>query len=91
MTEKDGPSASEVARQLKIYEALVAGIERRHEVLDAVFDSADPFDAMDAVGRLLNVEQEPASAVIEMQFRGLVGDTRSRLMDRLEELRAQSS
>lgn len=84
-------SADEVNFQLRIFEALLAAIERRHEVSDVVFASASPFEAQESVQALLGIEQDAAAAVIDMQIRRLTADSRDFITNRVAELRAQAT
>lgn len=84
-----GPDPDETARQLRIFEALLVAIERRHEVSDVAFSSADPFEAQAAVQSLLGIDHESAAAVIDMQVRRCNADSRTSIAHRVAELRAR--
>ncbi len=90
MTQTDGPSAEDLGRQIKICEALVAATEQRQEVFDVVCASPDPWAAQQALRDLLGIEEEPASAVVNLQVRNFTVEFRGRIADRLAELRTQA-
>lgn len=80
--------ARRTARQLLIHEALLLALDRRTEVLEAVYDADDAFAARKGVQSLLNIGDEPAAAVLDMQMRRFTARDRQYLVDRVAELRA---
>lgn len=86
MTDQD----QSVARRA-IADALLTALERRHEVLDAIVDSADRESALKAVAELLGKSQIGAEAVMGMSFDQLTKDSRRRIGAELDDLNSQLS
>lgn len=76
-----------LVEQLAIIEAIALGMERRSEVFAAVEAAEDSEDALARVRALLGVDDEGASAVLEMQLRRLTREQRERWTARRDELR----
>ena len=68
--------------------ALVRALERRHEVLDAVVDSADHQAAVATVAELLGTSESNAEAVLGLKFSALTKAARDRIQGELENLDA---
>ncbi|GGO86905.1 hypothetical protein GCM10011584_10240 [Nocardioides phosphati] len=76
-----------LVEQLAIIEAIALGMERRSEVFAAVEAAEDNEEALARVRALLGVDDEGASAVLEMQLRRLTREQRERWTARRDELR----
>ena len=74
-----------------IADALLTALERRHEVLDAIVDSADRDSAVAAITGLLGIPQIGAEAVMGMSFDLLTKDSRKRIAAELEDLNSRLS
>lgn len=70
----------------EITDALLKAMERRHEVLDAIVDSADHAGAVQAIADLLGVTRTGSEAVMGMSFDQLTKDSRHRISEELEDL-----
>ncbi|NLE78545.1 MAG: GNAT family N-acetyltransferase [Rhodococcus sp.] len=68
--------------------ALIRALERRHEVLDAVVDSADHGEALRTVAALLDTSEAYADAVLSLQFRRLTKSERRKTQAELDDLDA---
>lgn len=73
--------------RLAVNEALVAALDRRHEVLEAIADAEDPDAAQVAVARLLALAPEEAQAILDMQLRWLTRTQGHKLREELAEFR----
>ncbi|WP_328996561.1 hypothetical protein OG394_18110 [Kribbella sp. NBC_01245] len=67
--------------QSVILQTILAAIDRRHEIVDIVFDAASEDDALAKIAELLNVDQVMAGAVLDQQFRCLLPERRTRMTD----------
>jgi len=67
--------------RLDIIGALVQGSERRAEVLAVVEDASTPEEAAEGLVRLLGISPVAAAAILDMQWRRLVGQQRGRLVE----------
>lgn len=74
-----------------ITDALLAAMERRHEVLDAIIDSDDRAAATDAIAELLGKSRTGVDAVMGMSFEQLTKDSRRRITAELDDLNSQLS
>jgi GNAT superfamily N-acetyltransferase len=79
-----------VARR-EITDALVKGLDRRHEVLDAIVEADDRSDAVEAIAALLGTSRVGGEAVIGMSFDRLTKDSRRKIAAELEDLNSQLS
>lgn len=70
----------------EITEALQAALERRHEVLDAIFEAEDRAAAVSAIAELLGTSPVGVEAVLNMSFHQLTKDSRRRNQAELEDL-----
>ncbi|WP_448072076.1 hypothetical protein [Georgenia yuyongxinii] len=66
--------------------AVLAAIERRHEVADVVYSSSDADDARRRVSKLLGIEAGEAEAVISTQFRRFSDRERSVLVEEVDDI-----
>ena len=74
-----------------IADALMAGLERRHEVLDVIVGSADRDAAIDAITALLGTSRIGSEAVMGMSFDQLTTESRKRIASELDDLNSQLS
>ncbi|SIR66393.1 GNAT family N-acetyltransferase [Williamsia sterculiae] len=70
----------------EITDALETALERRHEVLDTIVESADRAEAVTAVAQLLGKSQLGAQAVLGMSLAQLTKDERRQNAVELEDL-----
>ena len=68
MTDQDRAAA-----RREIADALLTALERRHEVLDVIVESADRQSAVDAITELLGTSSIGSEAVMGMSFDRLTG------------------
>ena len=66
------------AARREITDALIAALDRRHEVLDVIVDSEHRGAAVEAVAELLGTTQLGAEAVVGMPLYELTKDSRRR-------------
>jgi DNA gyrase/topoisomerase IV subunit A len=74
MTDQDRAAA-----RREIADALLTALERRHEVLDVIVESADRQSAVDAITELLGTSSIGSEAVMGMSFDRLTKDSRRRI------------
>jgi len=74
-----------------IADALMIALERRHEVLDTIVESADRASAIDAVTTLLGTPRIASEAVMNMSFDQLTSESRKRIAAELDDLNSQLS
>jgi GNAT superfamily N-acetyltransferase len=74
-----------------IADALMIALDRRHEVLDTIVESADRASAIDAVTELLGTPRIASEAVMNMSFDQLTTDSRKRIAAELDDLNSQLS
>jgi GNAT superfamily N-acetyltransferase len=86
MTEQD----NRVERR-EIARAMVRALERRHELLDAVVESEDYDDAIEAIASLIGTSLVAAEAVLRLSFDRLTRVARDRIAAELEDLNSQLS
>jgi GNAT superfamily N-acetyltransferase len=77
------------AARREISDALIAALDRRHEVLDAIVDADDRAAAVKAVGALLGIAALGAEAVVAMPLHRLTKDSRRQIATELEDLNSQ--
>ncbi|KAA1245379.1 GNAT family N-acetyltransferase [Mycobacterium simiae] len=75
----------------EIADALLAALERRHEVADAIVDAENKAAAVEAIVTLLGTSHLAAEAVMSMSFEQLTQDARTRIMAELDDLNKQLS
>lgn len=74
-----------------VLDAYVAALDRRHDVLDAIFESETAEDAEVAIVQLLGVTRDGAQAIMNIQLRRATRSDRARVIaDRDEHLRRMS-
>lgn len=83
------PDHDRAAARREITDALIAALDRRHEVLDAIVDADDRPAATEAVAALLGTTPLGAQAVLGMPFHRLTKDSRQRIAAELEDLNSQ--
>jgi GNAT superfamily N-acetyltransferase len=86
MTDHD-----QTAARREIADALLAALERRHEVADAIVDAENKAAAVEAIVTLLGTSHLAAEAVMSMSFEQLTQDTRKRIIAELDDLNKQLS
>jgi len=86
MTDQDRAAA-----RRDIADALLNALERRHEVLDAIVESADRRSAVDAITELLGTSRIGSEAVMGMSFDRLTKDSRRRIAKELDDMNSQLS
>ena len=86
MTDQDRAAA-----RRDIADALLNALERRHEVLDTIVESADRQSAVDAITELLGTSRIGSEAVMGMSFDRLTKDSRRRIAKELDDMNSQLS
>lgn len=84
MSDQDSTS-----RRRAIADALVAALERRHEVLETVVASEDYDAAIEALADLLETSADAAEAVLRLSFDRLTRVSRRRIAAELDNLNSQ--
>ena len=84
MTDHD-----QTAIRREIANALLVGVERRHEVADAIVEAKDKAAAVEAIVALLGTSHLAAEAVMGMSFVQLTQDAREKILAELEDLNKQ--
>lgn len=79
------------ATRREIINALVAALDRRHEVLDVIVEAEDRPAAVEAIATLLGITRVGSEAVIGMSFDRLTKEARRRIAAQLEDLNSQLS
>ncbi len=74
-----------------IADALLTALERRHELVDAIVDSADRADALEAVTALLGTPRIGSEALMSMRLDQFTKDSRRRIAAELDDLNSQLS
>jgi DNA gyrase/topoisomerase IV subunit A len=74
---------------LELLDALVAALDRRVEVGEAITSSADEHVAVRRLQDLLGVSESPAKEVLNMQWRRWTRDGQAELRSRRDELLAR--
>jgi GNAT superfamily N-acetyltransferase len=77
------------AARREITDALIAALDRRHEVLDAIVDADHRAAAVEAVAAVLGTTRMGAEAVVGMPFYRLTKDSRRRIAAELDDLNSQ--
>ncbi|GAC79077.1 DNA gyrase/topoisomerase IV, subunit A [Gordonia malaquae] len=72
-----------------ITDALLKAFERRHEVLDAIFDADDRESAADAIATLLDTSRHGVDAVLHMSLDQLTKDSRRKNQAALDDLNSE--
>lgn len=86
MTDHD-----QAAARRDIADALVAALDRRHEVLDVIVQAGDRTAAVEAIANLLGTSRLGGEAVMGMSFDKLTKDSRRKIAAELEDLNNQLS
>lgn len=71
---------------VRVYRAAVLAMERRHDVLDAVWSCSTGEEARQRVRNLLGVDDVGAQAVLDLQVHHLTGEGRQRITEHLQQL-----
>ena len=74
------------AARREITDALIAALDRRHEVLDVIVDADNRAAAVEAVAALLGIAPLGAEAVVAMPLHRLTKDSRRQIAAELEDL-----
>jgi RimJ/RimL family protein N-acetyltransferase len=77
------------AARREITDALIAALDRRHEVLDAIVDADNRAAAVEAVATLLGIAPLGAEAVVAMPLHRLTKDSRRQIAAELEDLNSR--
>ncbi|GED99957.1 hypothetical protein nbrc107696_04040 [Gordonia spumicola] len=72
-----------------ITDALLKAFERRHDVLDAIFDADDRDSAADAIATLLDTSRQGVDAVLHMSLDQLTKESRRRNQAALDDLNSE--
>jgi GNAT superfamily N-acetyltransferase len=80
-----------VAARRAIADSLLAALERRHDVLEAIVGATDRAAAVDAITTLLGIPRVGAEAVLGMSFGQLTGEARRGIAAELEDLNSRLS
>jgi hypothetical protein len=86
MTDHD-----QTAARREIADALLAALERRHEVTDAIVEAENKAAAVEAIVALLGTSHLGAEAVMSMSLDQLTQDVRNKILAELEDLNKQLS
>lgn len=86
MTDHD-----QTAVRREIADTLLAALERRHEVADAIVDAKNKAAAVEAIVTLLGTSHLAAEAVLSLSFEQLTQDARAKILAELEDLNKQLS
>lgn len=86
MTDHD-----QTATRREIADALLASLERRHEVADAIVEAKNKAAAVESIVQLLGTSHLAAEAVMSMSFEQLTQDARAKILAELEDLNKQLS
>lgn len=84
------PDAEIEQEKLEIYGAMLAAIDQRREVMDAVAASETVHDAAHAISRLLGVSEVAGREVLNMQVRRLAKSARRDIEQRMADLRRRT-
>lgn len=71
---------------VRIYQAVVLAMERRHDVLDAVWASSTAEEARQRLRDQLGVDDIGAQAILDLQVHHLTSGGRQRITGHLEQL-----
>lgn len=85
MTDEERSAASQ---RLEILEALVAAIERRSEVFEAIAASKSADHARIGLAEMLRVSEIGATAILDLQWRRMAEDERNRIVADRDQIRA---
>jgi DNA gyrase subunit A len=79
----------EAERMAHVYRGLVKALDMLDEVITLIRNSPDADQARDGLMGLLEIDEEQAQAILDMQLRRLAALERQRIMQRLAELEAE--
>jgi len=79
----------EAERMAHVYRGLVKALDMLDEVIALIRRSPDVNEARTGLMALLEIDEEQADAILEMQLRRLAALERQRILDRLAELEAE--
>jgi GNAT superfamily N-acetyltransferase len=85
------PDHDIAAVRREITDALLAALDRRHEVLDAIVEAEDRPTAVEAIAKLLTTSATSADAVMGLSFDQLTKDSRRKIAAELDDLNSQLS
>jgi RimJ/RimL family protein N-acetyltransferase len=74
-----------------IADALLTALERRHELVDAIVDSSNRTEAIEAVTELLGTPRIGSEALMSMRLDQFTKDSRRRIAAELDDLNSQLS
>jgi RimJ/RimL family protein N-acetyltransferase len=77
------------AARREITDALIAALDRRHEVLDAIVDADNRAAAVEAIATMLGIAPLGAEAVVAMPLHRLTKDSRQKIAEELEDLNSR--
>jgi len=77
------------AARREITDALIAALDRRHEVLDVIVDADNRAAAVESVAALLGIAPLGAEAVVAMPLHRLTKDSRRQIATELEDLNSR--
>lgn len=87
----DVERAARLKAETEILDAYAAALNRRHEVLDSIFESETVEEAEVAVSHLLGVSRVGAKAIMNMQLRRVTRTDRERVIADRDDHRRQLS
>lgn len=73
--------------RLRIYEALDRVLSDRHDLLDLLFEAADPKHAVTLLSERFGLDELQSMAVLDMQFRRVTSRDRQRIADEVRQWR----
>jgi DNA gyrase subunit A len=79
----------EAERMAHVYRGLVKALDMLDEVITLIRNSPDAEQAREGLMGLLEIDEEQAQAILDMQLRRLAALERQRIMERLAELEAE--
>jgi DNA gyrase subunit A len=77
-------------KRTEVLRGLLALADRRHELIDALWEAADEQEAIEAVQRVLDVNDLQARAVLDLQVRRLSASQMADIRILLDELSGHS-
>jgi DNA gyrase/topoisomerase IV subunit A len=85
-TTMDPQERKNAQESIRIYQAVVLAMERRHDVLDAVWASSTAEEARQRLRDQLGVDDIGAQAILDLQVHHLTSGGRQRFTGHLEQL-----
>jgi DNA gyrase/topoisomerase IV subunit A len=83
----DASERQDVEERLQLMEWLVAAMERRHEVMDLLWEATDREEAAERLRDLLNVDGGDPRVVLDLQLWRLTKEGRDKLAETVREMR----